>query len=233
MDAKDKRAEIRTRPKRPTVQEFKDMEAMYHNTINAQDRLDYLRKFRSKTRMEEDKHCFAQFAAGKRLCDNQREEASRCQLKVICNKTYEDIEKAKALITIEEKLLGGDPGNAAEAKLAEQQSTEGATNIGMMPRERITLWSKEEILDRIQERDDWACGALMVIYKNQTAIEKAGGYTKETNKIGFTKFDAELLTSFAKQYESKKWLSVKQLAVIRRRIPKYWRQLVKAANEGG
>lgn len=213
MDAKGKRAEIRARPKQPTKQEVLDIEAAYHNNLNAQDRLDYLRKFRDKTGKEENLKCFGKLAPVKDNCGLLIKGPSRCQLSVICEKTHDDVEKTKALIHFERRTV------KAETQLAEQHQLE-------------KIWTKEEILSRVARRDDWACGALMAVYKNQTADEKTGEYTKEHNRVGFTKFDAELMTSFAKQYESKKRLSIKQLAIVRKRIPKYWRQLVKAANEG-
>ena len=143
----------------------------------------------------------------------------------MCDITYQDIEKSKVMLKLCEKRIDrhGDKGIKVKTQLAEQQLSE------KVPR---TVWTKEEILKRIETREDWAFGALMAIYKNQTADEQGGEYTKEHNSKGFTKFDAELLTSFSKQYESKKWLSRKQLIIIRKRIPKYWRQLVKAANKG-
>jgi len=44
---------------------------------------------------------------------------------------------------------------------------------------------------------NWACRALLAVYANQTATERAAGVTAELNGIGFSGRDAEFLSSLA------------------------------------
>ena len=76
----------------------------------------------------------------------------------------------------------------------------------------------------------WAVRALMRIYQNQTADEQCRETTIERNGIGFTGPDAEILTSFARQYQRRGCLSPKQMILLRRRIPAYARQIVQCTD---
>jgi hypothetical protein len=69
--------------------------------------------------------------------------------------------------------------------------------------------------------------ALLAIYDRQTAEERAGRYTREANSVGFNKFDAEILTSFVDRLKRGKPLTVDQLPIARRKMKKYWRQLIQ------
>jgi hypothetical protein len=71
----------------------------------------------------------------------------------------------------------------------------------------------------------WALRGLVRIYANQTADEQAVGTTKHHNDIGFTGADAEILTSFAQQYERRGSLSPKQMGLLFKKMPKYAKQL--------
>lgn len=77
----------------------------------------------------------------------------------------------------------------------------------------------------------WATRALVVIFNRQTSDEIRNEETKELNYIGFTGADAEILTSFAKQWLSRNWLSEKQMIILHRRIVRYWRQLWDASDK--
>lgn len=71
----------------------------------------------------------------------------------------------------------------------------------------------------------WAQRAITVLYGFQTADEQVSGATKEYNGAGFNGTDAFILSSFAEQI-AKGWkLSVKQLAIAYRKLPKYSRQI--------
>lgn len=78
----------------------------------------------------------------------------------------------------------------------------------------------------------WAIRALTVVYQGQTSQEQSCERTVELNGVGFTAFDAEILTSFAQQVE--RWdasrypspLSPKQMALLHKRIVKYAGQLL-------
>ena len=74
-----------------------------------------------------------------------------------------------------------------------------------------------------------AIKALLRIYEYQTEDEKACGTVDNLNGVGFVGTDAELLTSFCKQYERKKTLSDKQMAILFKKIGKYAGQLTRQA----
>jgi hypothetical protein len=69
--------------------------------------------------------------------------------------------------------------------------------------------------------------SLIRIYNWQTEDEKASEQTSHLNTIGFSGVDAEILTSFAKQFLASKSLSPKQLELAHKKMPKYAAQLVK------
>lgn len=73
----------------------------------------------------------------------------------------------------------------------------------------------------------WAVRGLMAIYKNQTDEEKNTKATLESNGLGFTGFDAELLTGIAEQYKITGALYPGQKRVLLKRMPKYANQLYK------
>jgi len=94
--------------------------------------------------------------------------------------------------------------------------------------------SKKDMIEQLRQRlignDRWALRALLRIYQNQTADEQTSERTIDRNGIGFSGPDAEILTSFARQYQQRGWLSDKQMAILRRRIPAYARQIVQGSD---
>jgi hypothetical protein len=90
------------------------------------------------------------------------------------------------------------------------------------------VWNKESIQQLLATNDKAVGKALLVLLANQTADERATGQTKEHNGRGFTGCDAEILTSFAQQFQLRGWLSPKQIIIARRKLNKYWQQLLKA-----
>ena len=87
-----------------------------------------------------------------------------------------------------------------------------------------------ELKRRLATDDRWALRALSVVYKNQTADEQNAQQTIEHNGIGFSGPDAEILSSFAQQYQRRGCLSPKQMNLLKRKIPSYARQVVRAAD---
>ena len=67
-------------------------------------------------------------------------------------------------------------------------------------------------------------------FASQTAAEKQAEQTTDDNGVGFTGIDAEILSSFAKQYEARGWLTPKQMALLRKKMRKYWRQVLTACD---
>lgn len=101
-------------------------------------------------------------------------------------------------------------------------------------------WTKEQIKLRLETDDWWVSRAVVAIFNKQTEQEKSSEQTTEHNKVGFSAFDATILTSFAKQIlkwdreENSKYsfpLSPKQLVMARKKIVKYAGQLAKIANK--
>jgi len=112
------------------------------------------------------------------------------------------------------------------------------------------MTKKEEInfiRQKLSKDYRWAIQGLITIFNNQTGEEQITDQTKEYNGIGFTGFDAEMLSSYAKQankvikINKKKnipiaygsLLSHKQNHVLLKRMPKYAKQLHEEANRNG
>jgi hypothetical protein len=87
--------------------------------------------------------------------------------------------------------------------------------------------------------------ALIVLYERQTADEQVSGTTHNKNGRGFNAVDAEILSSFACQVQAKngqhsdylgrprklgECLSPKQMAIARRKVVRYVKQLAEVAN---
>lgn len=106
-------------------------------------------------------------------------------------------------------------------------------------------YSISEIRLNVTTKWQWAEHAILALYAKQTEAEKQMQHTNELNHQGFTAFDAEILTSFAKQIERNQnedfrlghkahcHLSTKQLGIAYKRLGKYAKQLhdIAEANE--
>ena len=77
----------------------------------------------------------------------------------------------------------------------------------------------------------WAKKALIEIFNNQTDDEVRCETTSDLNGIGFSGTDAEILTSFAKQLMRRGSLSPKQMTIVFKKMPKYWKQIMGISNE--
>jgi len=78
---------------------------------------------------------------------------------------------------------------------------------------------------------NWATRALIKIYGFQTADEQACGETHHLNGEGFTGADAEILSSFARFYEKRGFLTEKQTAIVFRKMGKYWKQILDISDK--
>lgn len=98
------------------------------------------------------------------------------------------------------------------------------------------MWTPTMITEKINRNDADVCAAVVTLYRKQTRSERNARNTGEYNGVGFNKFDAEILSSFAEQIirnkrQGRKYLlSVKQMEIARKRIRKYAKQLAKIAN---
>lgn len=91
--------------------------------------------------------------------------------------------------------------------------------------------TKESIQRLLDQNDRAVIRALYCIHARQTADEQAGGHTRHTNGIGFSRYDAPLLSDYVRQHRQLGFLSKKQIAIARNKVKRYWRQLVEVANE--
>lgn len=73
---------------------------------------------------------------------------------------------------------------------------------------------------------DWAVWGLVTVYAYQTEDEKQSETTAVHNNVGFTGTDGNFLTSLAKQWKAKQFLSPKQVASVLKNMPKYAGQLI-------
>jgi len=90
-------------------------------------------------------------------------------------------------------------------------------------------WNKENIQHLLATNDRAVERALVQIYYRQTDDEKNVHMTKHSNGVGFTAFDAEFLTELAQKCIKYNGLTEKQLAVARKKMTKYWKQLLEIA----
>ena len=93
-----------------------------------------------------------------------------------------------------------------------------------------TKWTKETILDKLDNSEEMVKRSLLRLYAEQTADEQAMGATTEHNGFGFNGVDAEFMSSVAMFLTEKGYLSQKQVAWTRKKIRKYAGQLTTLAN---
>jgi len=84
---------------------------------------------------------------------------------------------------------------------------------------------------KVSSEPRWAERAILALYERQTAQEQQAERTIVLNRMGFNAFDAEILTSFARQIGRGQHLSDKQLRIAYRALPKYAKQLERISRE--
>ena len=89
------------------------------------------------------------------------------------------------------------------------------------------VWTKESVKDLLKRSDEAVERGILRIYSFQTDEEKYTGATKTVNGKGFSKFDVEILSSFALQIRRGKHLTEKQMYKARPKICKYAGQLLE------
>lgn len=90
---------------------------------------------------------------------------------------------------------------------------------------------KEFVRNQLGSNQTWALKGLLKIYEFQTAEEQSIETTCVHNNVGFTGTDGEILTSFAKQLKYKGYLSPKQMALVYKKMPKYWKQIIGVSDQ--
>lgn len=89
--------------------------------------------------------------------------------------------------------------------------------------------AKRIVRDKLATDPAWLVKGMMALYARQTADEQSAENTKYHNKVGFNSADSAILTSFAKQWERREWLSDKQMGILQRKMAKYAGQLARIA----
>lgn len=92
---------------------------------------------------------------------------------------------------------------------------------------RITMneGTKNYIRKQLGSNSAWAIKGLLRIYSLQTADEQISQQTSHNNSVGFSGVDATILSSFADQVNRGRTLSPKQMAIVFKKMPRYWRQI--------
>jgi hypothetical protein len=91
-------------------------------------------------------------------------------------------------------------------------------------------WTADTIKAILDQSDAAVKRGLVVIHRLQTEDERRSGLTTERNGVGWSKFDAEVMTSLVAWYDAKGWLTPRQLLLARKKIKRYARQLARVAN---
>lgn len=89
--------------------------------------------------------------------------------------------------------------------------------------------AKRLVRDKLATDNEWLVRGMVALYNRQTEDEKAAEGTKYLNRRGFNSADSEILTSFAKQWIARNWLSDKQMGILKRKMAKYAGQLARIA----
>lgn len=92
------------------------------------------------------------------------------------------------------------------------------------------VWTAEEIRENIINNDKWAIRGLIAIYNYQTEYEQRIEETTEWNGVGFNGADGKFMTSVAKFFLARNYLTEKQIYLVRKRLVKYCGQLARIAN---
>lgn len=93
------------------------------------------------------------------------------------------------------------------------------------------VWTKDEIKNLLETRDDAVIRGLLAIWDKQTEAEQEWEATSEHNNVGFNAIDAKICSSFVKFYNDAGFLTKKQMVIARKKIMKYAGQLKKIANK--
>jgi|SRR5579859_382804 len=92
------------------------------------------------------------------------------------------------------------------------------------------IWTVDEIKNLIETNDIFVGKATVKLFEKQTEDEKQTDTTGENNGVGFNGTDAFIMSKFAKFYMERNFLTAKQLAIARKKIRKYSKQITNIAN---
>lgn len=92
------------------------------------------------------------------------------------------------------------------------------------------VWTIDDISNLLQKNNTMVKRSLLQLYDRQTEDEKDEETASYSNGCGFNGVDAPLLTSFAKFYKARGYLTMKQLEICRKKLMKYCKQITRIAN---
>ncbi len=81
------------------------------------------------------------------------------------------------------------------------------------------------IKNQLATNQAWAIKALVKVYTLQTLDEQTTGQTANLNGVGFSGIDSKILSSFAEQLNKGRNLSVKQMDIVFKKMPRYHKQV--------
>lgn len=105
---------------------------------------------------------------------------------------------------------------------------------------------KEFLQEKLQKDDRWIARGLLTMYSKQTTGEQRQRQTFKQNGQGFTAFDGEILSKYAKRLRQMNgreatldlskpfvlsfYFSAPEEKILRYKMKKYWRQLMEIAD---
>ena len=93
------------------------------------------------------------------------------------------------------------------------------------------IWGKEAIRELLLKNDLAVYAGMLRIYDRQTSSEQASQETHEFNEIGFSGCDGHIMSSFTEAYKKYGRLTEKQMIIARKKMVKYWAQLLQIIRE--
>jgi len=90
-----------------------------------------------------------------------------------------------------------------------------------------TKSTERNLKDALQTNSEVAQWGLLKVYRNQNEYEQQTGQCSESDGQGFTKIDSEILSSISRFLLNRGFLTTKQMAVVHKCMPKYWRQIAE------
>ena len=108
-----------------------------------------------------------------------------------------------------------------------------ALKTASIARKICLAYTKKSLLEflryKLSTDDKWALRALQRIYQGQTVEQLNTQETRELNNLGFTGFDAPILTSIYKSYlEHHNRLTPKQMQTVKNMMKKYAGQIYRS-----
>lgn len=89
--------------------------------------------------------------------------------------------------------------------------------------------AKSIVRQMLLTNNEWLVRGLVALLARQVEDEITAETTKYRNARGFNSSDAAILTSLGRQWQTRQWLSDRQMTLVRRKMLKYSGQLARIA----